>query len=572
MTRAPIILFLLALLAAPAPGRGQTRPGSAADEGGAQRAAALTERGEAEQQREENRAAQATFGEALALLAREGLRPPARLLKGAGLSELILGDYNKALDFLLRAEAEAEKSNDREIAGASQYLIGYVHRDLGNYDLALEHFRKAYESGRALGHRRREIMSLNEIGNVFVYREQFAAALPYKERSLQLARQHGDADLLANGLHDLGNLYLSQERAADALPLLQEALAIDRRLQQTRGIAIALLSLADCQRRLGRPAAALAALDEARPLAEKAGLRKDLSVILSLYSVVHEQTGDFRRALAYQRRYQSLWQELFNEEKTRQTAEMQARYEVEKKRRENELLKRERQIADLAMGRQRSQRNFLFFAGLLVLLLAGAFLLGFRSKARANRWLEEANSRIAAQQGKLEKAYYQMEELARRDPLTGLPNRRAALEAIAREEARCQRSQKAFTLVMADLDGFKAVNDALGHDAGDTVLREAAALFSGSLRAQDTVARWGGDEFLFLLPETDADGARVLCAAIRERIAGHSFRCAGRELRLRLSMGAATCHSGLSTEDCLREADQAMYRSRNSGRPDAPRG
>jgi diguanylate cyclase (GGDEF)-like protein len=557
-----ILLCLLLAAARPTMAGDETRPGPAPAEDSSRRAAALTERGEAEQKREDNRAAQATFRQALALLAEEGLRPPARLLKGAGLSELILGDYNKALDFLLRAEAEAEKSNDREIAGASHYLIGYVHRDLGNYDLALKHFRKAYESGRTLGHRRREIMSLNEIGNVYVYREDFAAALPYKERSLLLARQHGDADLLANGLHDLGTLYLSQERAADALPLLQEALAIDRRLKQTRGVIIALLSLADCQQRLGRPAAALAALDEARPLAEKAGQRKDLSVILSLYSLAYEQMGDFRRALTYQRRHQALWQELFNQEQSKQMAEMHTRFDMEKKQRENELLKREKEIAALALGKGRSQRNFLFFVALLVLLLAGALYRGFRAKTRANRWLEEANSRIAAQQGKLEKAYYQMEELARHDQLTGLPNRRAALEELEREERRFQRSQKPFSLVMADLVGFKAVNDTAGHDAGDHVLRTAAALFTQSLRAQDTVARWGGDEFLFLLPETDSEGARVLCAAITDKINRHEFKANGQRLEIRASLGVATFGAGLSLEECLRQADQAMYRSR----------
>jgi len=199
---------------------------------------------------------------------------------------------------------------------------------------------------------------------------------------------------------------------------------------------------------------------------------------------------------------------------------------------------------------------------LLVLLLAGALYRGFRAKTRANRWLEEANSRIAAQQGKLEKAYYQMEELARHDQLTGLPNRRAALEELEREERRFQRSQKPFSLVMADLVGFKAVNDTAGHDAGDYVLRTAATLFTQSLRAQDTVARWGGDEFLFLLPETDSEGARVLCAAITEKINRHEFKANGQRLEIRVSLGVATFGAGLSLEECLRQADQAMYRSR----------
>jgi diguanylate cyclase (GGDEF)-like protein len=115
---------------------------------------------------------------------------------------------------------------------------------------------------------------------------------------------------------------------------------------------------------------------------------------------------------------------------------------------------------------------------------------------------------------------------------------------------------------MADVDGFKIINDTLGHDAGDFVLKTAAALLSGSLRAQDMVARWGGDEFLLLLPETDAEGARVICAAISEKFAGHDFSFSGRRLKVAISMGTGTFRAGGTIEECLREADQAMYRSR----------
>jgi diguanylate cyclase (GGDEF)-like protein len=525
-------------------------------------AAALTVRGEAEQQRQDQKAALATFQEALDLLEKSGQTPLPRLLKGIGLTEIVLGDPDKALPFLQRAEAAAERSGDIETASACSYLIGYVHRDLGNYELALKYFKAAYESGKALGNQRRVIMSLNEIGNVHVCSKNFTEAIPYKETSLKLARDHGDPELLANGLHDMGEFYHQQDQSEKALPLLREALAIDRRIGNLRGIIISLYTIADCQRLLGRNAAALAALDEALPLAEKAGQNRDLSIILLLTSQVYEQMKDYRQALDYQRRYQDLWQHLFDEEKTRQTVEMQTRYEVEKKQRENQLLRSEKRIAALALAKQRNQRNFLFFLALLILLLAALLYSRFRIKARTNRELEAANSQISSQQAKLEEAYRNMENLARHDQLTGLSNRRAFLEELEREARRFQREQKPFTLVMTDLVGLKAVNDTLGHDAGDFVLQTAADLFSQSLRAQDTVARWGGDEFLFLLPGTDAQGAQVICTTVQEKISSRDCRFNGQQLQLAVSMGIATYRAGISLEECLREADQEMYRSR----------
>lgn len=525
-------------------------------------AQALTRRGEDEQARQDHPQSQKSFREALALLAGHGLAPRARLLLGAGRTAIVLGEHHQALELLQRAEAKAEREGDAEAASASAYLIGYVHRDLGSLDLALKYFQEAYESGQALGNRRRVIMALNEIGNVHLFGKKFAAARPFKERSLQLAREHADPELLANSLHDMGEFHRLSGRPGKALPLLREALAIDRRIGHRRGTIISLHAIADSLRLLGRRREALAALEEARPLAEQAGQNRDLAEILLLASALHEQEGDFRQALAFHRRYHELWARLFDEERARQAAELQTRYEVEKKERQNELLRREKEIAALAAARQRGQRNFLFFLALSVLLLAAVLFYNFRSQAKANSWLREANERIAAQQGKLEQAYRRVEDLARRDPLTGLANRRAVLEEIEREEVRFQRSLQPFTLVMADLVGFKKVNDSHGHDAGDEVLRQAAELFLSSLRAQDTVARWGGDEFLLLLPQTDAQGAAVTCAAVEARFAGHPFALAGGPAEVAVRLGAATFRQGLTAEECLREADQAMYRGR----------
>ena len=525
--------------------------------------AALSHEGDRFQERHENKESLAPYLEALALQEEVLRQPPsAHLLNRIGLAELILGDYDKALDHLLRALATAEKNNERNYITASSYLIGYVHRDLRNFDLSLDYFNAAHESALAAGDQYYAIMALNEIGNVYVYQEQYAKALPYKERSLQLARKFADRKLLANCLHDMGHLPLMQGRAALALPYFQEALAISRELGGNREIVIILLNTADANRRLGRFKAGLACLDEAQPLTEKSGLAKLLSDIMETYSRIHEDMKNYPQALAYQRRYQELRERLFNEEKAKQTTEMQTRYEVEKKQRENELLKREKQIAALALDKQRSQRNFLFFLALLVILLAGVLYSRFRIKARANRKLEAANNQIVAQQGKLEEAYHLMEELARRDQLTGLPNRRVALEEIEREEKRFQRGQNPFTLIMTDIDDFKTVNDTIGHDAGDYVLRAVAALFSQSLRAQDTVYRWGGDEFLFLLPETALTGAHTFMAAVQNKIRDSEFVFNGRRLQVKTSMGACSYDGITGSDGCLRSADQEMYRSR----------
>ena len=160
----------------------------------------------------------------------------------------------------------------------------------------------------------------------------------------------------------------------------------------------------------------------------------------------------------------------------------------------------------------------------------------------------------------------QLDELARTDALTGLPNRREALRLTEEEEIRSIRSEGCFALVLFDVDLFKRVNDSHGHDIGDDVLREVAGRLRGTFRAQDTVARWGGEEFLAILPQTNVQGAAVAAEKARASIAGHVFTVHGQELRLTVTAGVAVYYPGRRVTDVIKDADIALYRGKETGR------
>ncbi len=530
--------------------------------------AGLIAKGDGEQARQDYRAALASYEEARSLLKEYGPVPPTvRLLVQIGTAQIILGEYNRAAEVLLQALAEAEKENDLKQIATSAYLIGYTHRDLENYDLAMTYFLRSREAAQKSGDASQVIMALNEIGNVQIFTGQSAKAAASKEEALKLARAHGNIEIIANVLNDIGVMHLEQNRAARSLPYFRESLSIARRIKNDRITAVTLENIAEARRRMGDFAAAAAGLEEALLTAEKAGLDVFAAEIHRELSETYEAMKNYPRALAELQDYQKSWEQLFTREKAKQLAEVQTLYEVEKNRRENEVLRRSQEIGALALAKHRSQRNFLFFVALLILLLAGVLYNRFLLKSRANRRLEEANFKIEAQQAKLEEAYHKAEELARHDQLTGLPNRREALEAIERERTRFVRSRKPFTLIMSDINGFKTVNDTIGHDAGDFLLKAVAGLFSRSIRAQDLVARWGGDEFLFLLPETGSDGARTFCEAMAGKTAAADFRFNERPLKIGVSLGAAVYESEQQDiEDCLRQADQNMYRHKPARR------
>jgi diguanylate cyclase (GGDEF)-like protein len=155
-------------------------------------------------------------------------------------------------------------------------------------------------------------------------------------------------------------------------------------------------------------------------------------------------------------------------------------------------------------------------------------------------------------------------DIARTDFLTGLPNTRPFSKALATELVRTRRSHAVLTVAYLDVDDFKKINDTLGHEAGDSALREIAAAVRGAVRASDIVARRGGDEFVLLLHDADADRARKVLARVLAHVASV---VGGEHLQISLSVGAVTCVGGCCDGDELvRRADNLMYDVKQDGK------
>jgi len=154
------------------------------------------------------------------------------------------------------------------------------------------------------------------------------------------------------------------------------------------------------------------------------------------------------------------------------------------------------------------------------------------------------------------------------DPLTGLPNRSLLRDRLEQALRRSQRRRTKVALLFLDLDGFKGVNDKHGHLCGSRALVEAAAVIRGSARETDVVARFGGDEFALILPDTGSEGAFAVGERIRERIAAHDFLASdGLNIRLTASVGVATLpDAAASAEELVQAADKAMYLVKESGK------
>jgi diguanylate cyclase (GGDEF)-like protein len=176
-----------------------------------------------------------------------------------------------------------------------------------------------------------------------------------------------------------------------------------------------------------------------------------------------------------------------------------------------------------------------------------------------------AGTRILNLQEELVRTREALRLQATHDGLTGLYNRTTIMDKLDDELSRSQRSGLPVSVVMLDIDRFKQINDTRGHLVGDAVLREAAQRLKTAARRYDAVGRYGGEEFLVVLPGCDAVAAEAQAERLREAIGGTPFNCTGQSIPLTVSLGVA-CTLHCAPEVLLREADDALYEAKGGGR------
>ncbi|HCL4320033.1 TPA: biofilm formation regulator diguanylate cyclase SiaD [Pseudomonas aeruginosa] len=203
---------------------------------------------------------------------------------------------------------------------------------------------------------------------------------------------------------------------------------------------------------------------------------------------------------------------------------------------------------------------------------------GFQSMAREQNLSQ--SERYHKQLRRLEKVarisdrYQQMmrdlnlalKEASIRDPLTGLPNRRMLLERLREENERSQRHGQSYVLAMLDVDFFKQVNDTWGHDSGDRVLVEIARAMESELREYDLCGRWGGEEFLLLLPQTRLQDAGPVLERVRDSVRTLAVRVGTEALSVTASVGVTEHRIGETYSQTVNRADAALLDAKRSGR------
>ena len=506
----------------------------------------------------------------------------AELMTAQAMSVFNEGRMQDSVRMHDRAIAHAQAHGlERELAKAynakAHTLVG-----LERSSEAMETLLKAQALFEKLGEKLQMSGTLSAVGNLLTTedasREQLLRAVDYHRRAMALVDPTNKYEL-STIYYNLGVAHAYLKDYAEAFKLLEKCLAIGRAIDDPHTVAFVNYRLGSIENARGRPEQAVAHFEAALPgfhAAENvqleflthlgrakalAALQKRREAAASLAAAqplakrldspgrdvqfheaaaeVHSQLGEWEAAWWEMRSLRDAERRAAKAANQKATQELQARFGAKQRETEYELLRAESNVAE-------ARRLLLLLALALAALVVAALALYVMRQARQSR-------RFAA--------------LAMRDDLTGLPNRRSILE-FARMQFRGRRAaDTGFVLALIDIDHFKAINDQLGHSVGDEVLKAFGQAGLRALRAEDRLGRFGGEEFVLVMPGFDLARVPSVFERLRESVQHLEAPGWPDDRPLTFSMGATMARDNdPDLDSVIKRADEALYRAKNNGR------
>ncbi len=417
-----------------------------------------------------------------------------------------MGDYTQALA-LNQEKIDWDTSHDDSMAlSVSRFMRGQILKLMGNYDAAIGEFTKA------------------------------------RMLSFSLADQQGIAfaDKRTCESHiELGQLASAKRECANALRLFSSADAADS-VKETQ-VLLARVDLGS-----GHAERALATLDKVLDQDGRDMPPRDVGSIYLWRARANASVHEYRDAYNDLQEYTKRYTAANDAERIRQAGALRARFETDRQIERNDSLTRDLQTSQQQSNRQAQRLRWntvVATAGVCVIALLIYFLL-------ANRRYRQ-----------------QLVKLASLDALTGLPNRRRTVELAEAALHSASLTRTPVTIALIDMDHFKSINDRWGHATGDHVLREFARAGRETLRESDVLGRWGGEEFLLVMPETPLEFALSSLERLRALVFAIRLPSSGSGLRVSLSAGLATSDADTrSLDELVARADAALYVAKNEGR------
>jgi len=463
------------------------------------------------------------------------------------------GIYDKAIKYLYDSLKIKKRFNSskREISNTYNNL-GLVYNKWKKYEKALEYFNKSLDIEKKLQDETGIASCYNNIGLIFKNQKKYDKALSFYKKSLDLATLENNQYIIAGNYNNIAYIYEKRNKPFEALKSYFKSLKIVEGLKNNEKKCSIYNNIGRIYSSLKQYETAEKYLLTSLTIATNNNYTEKKRTATELISGLYYLTERYKLAYDYYKKFKKIDDEIFNQSREKEIYKIQTQYKYAQEIKQNEILK-------LKIEKEKNIQRYLIIISLLIILSFLIFYNKYRFKKETNEILKEKNKEIR-------KMNFKLNDLAYYDHLTGLNNRRSFLKLAKKEAKRFDRSGHKFSFLMIDIDNFKKINDKLGHNGGDSILKQFTLKLKKETREQDIVSRWGGEEFLLLLPETDIKGAYKVASKIRKVIAGSKFEYKEKNIHLTITCGLTEYSNEKDILKTINEADKALYEGKKDGK------
>ena len=479
--------------------------------------------------------------------------------------------------------ARSQLSPDSIPESCLSVTLGVLQHRQDRADLAIVNLMQAYQTGVSLDRPIQRKIAAHALTKVMRDMDDYEQALELNAEVVDWDKSHGATLSLSVSRYMRGTILKEMREFPDAIEEFKAARALSVEVNDTQGVAFADMDLCGLEIQIGQLTAARKLCDNALRIFAASGsidlmkqTRSDIAYIdleegqaaralealneilkngasdvpprnvapiIKLRSRANAAMGNYRESYADLEEYQRRMTAADDARRIRQSATLRARFEMDRQLQRNAELNRDLQVSQQRQVEQERWTAIAAATGAIIIILLVLHAISIRRHRR------------------------QLALLANTDSLTGLPNRRRTYELGKEAMAKALEDKLPLTVAVVDLDHFKSINDRFGHAGGDRVLQEFARVCRESIRTEDILGRWGGEEFLIVMPGASLDVALIALERVRALALHIELPSMSAGLRVCLSAGLASLEPNLKTlDELIARGDAALYRAKHEGR------